>query len=166
MTREVSLPASCVQYCNSSSKMELRALAGRRACESLLVSFCLIPQVPTSTYLRPCTLLPAFLLSCKASLPRLIFFWLRTGKKRWSKRRKTWCLDWRKTKVTAWLVHQGAWKTTGLCYPACRHVSKGTMLFCFLGFEVRKTRDLEMERTYRLTFQILLLGSKHQAQLG
>lgn len=83
--------------------MELCALAGRHACASMLVPFCLIPQVTTSTYLRPCTLLLTFLLTCRACPPSLMFFLARGRKGR--KRRKTRCLDWRKKDIDGPRTH-------------------------------------------------------------
>lgn len=178
MTREVSLHASCVRYCSSSSEWSrVHMQAGVRA--SLLVSFCLIPQVNTSTYLRPCTLLLAFLLSCRACPHSLVFVWLGRGKKWTSKETKAWCNDWRKDKggarthtVTTWHIHQGALKTTGLwplamelfsSLPPCQWGQAALFFTCFLS---ERDRDWESERIYWLTFLILPLGSEHRIQLG
>lgn len=113
-----SVPACCLcALLQQQLWMEPHALAGRRACASLLVSFCSIPQVNTSTYLRPCTLLPAFPLSCRACPWSLMFFGL--GKTCRSESWKLRCRDWWKDKggartYTTWHIHQGALKSTGL----------------------------------------------------
>lgn len=120
MTGEVSPQASCVQYCSSSSGW---SCARSPSCVHVHLCWALSSQVNTSTYLRPCTLLPAFLLSCRAGPPSLMFFWLGRGKKveEWKEEDSvTWrAMTWRKDKDGS-RTHCHNMTYPRRCYKDCR----------------------------------------------
>lgn len=156
MTKEVSLRASCVQYCSSGSEWSLVHL-----CWSLSVSFhkLIPPLISDLAHSYRLFFSPAGL--AHRAWWVFFFFWLRKGKKWRNKRRKTWCHDWRKDKGGA-RTHchnmtyslrcfkdffKGLWLLAVKLFfaPLCRRGQAALLFACF--FEVRETGGVRDEES-------------------